>query len=152
MRIPLCLLVLLIYGCSSADTKMNASSISEVSVPDAPNQEPRDTLAPPASKSYEYLFNPLLADRFDFAVGDENGKGSYIGSNGETYNGWYIAVKTAEIYSLGIHTGEDWNGNGGGDTDINQPVYNVAKGIVLKSDNFGFPWGKVILMEHIYLE
>jgi len=152
MRIALCVLVLLIYGCSSADTKMNAGSISTVSVSDAPNQEQMDSVAPPAPKSYEYLFNPMLADRFDFAVGDKNGKGSYIGSNGKTYNGWYIAVKTAETYSLGIHTGEDWNGNGGGNTDINQPVYNIAKGVVLESDDFGFPWGNVIVMEHIYLE
>ena len=152
MRITFSILILLIYGCSGVDTEMNADSISVVLALDAPVQLKQDTIAPPALKSYHQLLNPLLVDGFDFAVGNKDGKGSYIGTNGKTYNGWYIAVKTAETYSLGIHTGEDINGIGGGDTDLGQPVYSIAKGVVLKSGDFGFPWGNVILMEHVYLE
>ena len=52
-----------------------------------------------------------VADGFDFAVGDANGQGSYIdNSTGKEYQGWYVAVQFAEQYSLGTHTGEDWNG------------------------------------------
>lgn len=98
------------------------------------------------------LFSPILANGFDFAVGDKNGKGSYTAPSGKIYNGWYIAVKTAQSYSMGIHTGEDWNGNGGGDTDLGQPVYAVAKGVVLHADDYGFPWGNVVVVEHYYLE
>lgn len=159
MRITIGLLILLIYGCSGTDTQQASSiSISKVSVPDAPVTSLYDSLRDIpeqnllTKKSYEYLFNPLLADGFDYAVGNVDGKGSYLGTNGKTYNGWYVAVKTAETYSLGIHTGEDWNGNGGGDTDKGQPAYAVAKGIVKECNDFGFPWGNVVLMEHVYLE
>ncbi len=104
------------------------------------------------SASWNYLFDPLLCDGFDFPVGNKDGKGSYTSQQGKSYSGWYIAVKTAETYSLGIHTGEDWNGTGGGDTDFGQPVNAVGKGVVLYSEDFGFPWGNTILVEHRYLE
>ena len=58
-----------------------------------------------------YLASDIpIADGFDFAVGDQNGKGSYVDpSTGKRHNGWYIATKFGEQYSLGIHPGEDWN-------------------------------------------
>ena len=39
------------------------------------------------------------------------------------YAGWRIETHFAENYQLGIHTGEDWNGNGGGNTDLGQDVH-----------------------------
>ena len=36
----------------------------------------------------------------------------------------------------GIHTGEDWNGRGGGDTDFGQPVMAVATGKVVVARRF----------------
>lgn len=99
----------------------------------------------------EGLFSPNLADGFDYPIGDKDAKGSYQ-HNGKTHKGWYIATKTGENYSLGIHTGEDWNGKGGGNTDLGQAVYATAKGKVLAAKDYGSPWGNVVLIEHLYIE
>jgi murein DD-endopeptidase MepM/ murein hydrolase activator NlpD len=98
------------------------------------------------------FFDTLLVDGFDFPFGDGDGGGTYTSSDGKKFTGWYIATHAGENYSLGVHTGEDWNGNGGGNTDLGQPVYAVARGRVLASEDFGAPWGNVILVEHHYLE
>src|ERR1044071_6875957 len=59
------------------------------------------------------------ADGFDFAVGDANARGLYKDlATGVEYSGWRINTHFSENYELGIHTGEDWNGNGGGNTDL----------------------------------
>lgn len=101
----------------------------------------------------DQFFHRHVADGFDFPVGNVDGKGSYTSkTDGKTYNGWYIATHTAEEYSLGVHTGEDWNGNGGGNTDLDQPVYAIGKGLVLDADNFGAPWGNIVLIKHWYIE
>jgi len=46
------------------------------------------------------------------------------------------------------HTGEDWNGRGGGDTDLGEPVYAVAHGRVVASDHYTPSWGNLVLIEH----
>ena len=93
------------------------------------------------------------ANGFDFPIGDPNAEGSYRDkATGKEYTGWYIATTFAEEYKLGIHPGEDWNGRGGGATDLGQPVRSVANGRVVTAKDFGRLWGKVILIEHIYYE
>lgn len=108
---------------------------------------------PPAGETQlsAYL-DTLLANGFDFPFGDGDGNGSYTGTDGKKYEGWYIATKTAEEYSLGIHTGEDWNGIGGGNTDMGQPVYATAKGMVISAKDEGSPWGNVVLLRHVYID
>jgi murein DD-endopeptidase MepM/ murein hydrolase activator NlpD len=93
------------------------------------------------------------ADGFDFPVGDANAKGSYVDpATGTTFNGWYIATQFNEEYSLGIHTGEDWNGSGGGNTDLGQQVHAVANGRVTFARACGQPWGNVITIKHYFYE
>ena len=58
----------------------------------------------------------------------------------------------AESYSLGLHTGEDWNGSGGGDTDLGQPVRAIANGKVVYAQEAAAPFGKIVVIEHCYLE
>lgn len=53
---------------------------------------------------------------------------------------------------MGIHTGEDWNGVGGGNTDLGQPVYSIGKGVVVQADNYYSPWGNIVLIDHKFLE
>jgi murein DD-endopeptidase MepM/ murein hydrolase activator NlpD len=93
------------------------------------------------------------ADGFDFPVGDPDGRGSYVDtSTGKRYDGWYTATKFGEEYDLGIHPGEDWNGAGGGDTDLGQEVYAVANGRVVFAQACGRLWGNVVIIEHTFYE
>jgi murein DD-endopeptidase MepM/ murein hydrolase activator NlpD len=93
------------------------------------------------------------ADGFDFPVGDVNAGGPYRDiATGIGYHGWRIATHFAENYELGIHTGEDWNGNGGGNTDLGQNVHAVAHGRVTFAQNYGRLWGNVITIEHYFYE
>ncbi len=78
----------------------------------------------------------FVADGFDFPVGKPNGDGFYK-ARGYTPNG---------------HLGEDWNGRGGGDTDLGAPVYSTANGIVLFAKNYYHGWGNVVIVRHAYQE
>jgi murein DD-endopeptidase MepM/ murein hydrolase activator NlpD len=91
------------------------------------------------------------ADGFDFPIGNPDAEGIYTDkATGKQHNGWYVATRFAEEYSLGIHPGEDWNGAGGGDTDLGQNVYAVANGRVIFAAHCGRLWGNVIIIEHIF--
>ncbi len=82
------------------------------------------------------IASTLMADGFDAPVGKPDGEG-YYRSRGYRANG---------------HLGEDWNGNGGGNTDLGAPVYAVAHGIVVFAQNFGHGWGNVVIVRHAYQE
>lgn len=93
------------------------------------------------------------ADGFDFPTGNAEGTGTYMdAATGMRHNGWRVATQFAEEYSLGIHPGEDWNGAGGGDTDLGQPVHAVAHGRVVFAENCGQPWGNILIIEHTFYE
>ena len=93
-----------------------------------------------------------LADGFDFPVGDPDGGGSYVGPDGRRHEGWYVATSFGEQYALGLHPGEDWNGRGGGNTDLGQPVYAIGAGRVLEAGEFGGGWGRIVVLEHRFRE
>jgi murein DD-endopeptidase MepM/ murein hydrolase activator NlpD len=76
----------------------------------------------------------LLADGFDYPVGKPDGSG-YYKFRGFTPNG---------------HLGEDWNGRGGGDSDLGDPIYNIAHGVVILSENVHQGWGNCIIVRHAY--
>ena len=78
----------------------------------------------------------LLADGFDFPVGKPEADG-YYKSRGFTSNG---------------HLGEDWNGRGGGDSDFGDPIYSVARGVVVISENVRVGWGNCIIIRSAYRE
>ena len=106
-----------------------------------------------ASSFDRWLRNPYpVASGFSFPVGDGEGGGSYSDAGGNRYDGWYVATHLGDAYALGIHTGEDWNGRGGGDTDFGQPVMAVATGKVVVARRFPNPWGFVVMIEHIVLD
>lgn len=77
-----------------------------------------------------------LADGFDIPVGKPDGYGYYV------YRG----------FSPNGHLGEDWNGNGGGNTDEGDPVYSIAHGVVIFSEDYRKGWGNVIIIRHAYRE
>lgn len=76
----------------------------------------------------------LLADSFDFPVGKPEAKG-YHKARGFWPNG---------------HLGEDWDGDGGGDTDLGDPIYAIGRGVVVLSENVKAGWGNVVIIRHAY--
>ncbi|HUF62872.1 MAG TPA: M23 family metallopeptidase [Verrucomicrobiales bacterium] len=76
----------------------------------------------------------ILADGFDFPVGKPDGEGYYI------YRGYWPNG----------HLGEDWNGRGGGNTDLGDPVYSVGHGVVVYSEDYRKGWGNVVIVRHAY--
>ncbi len=77
-----------------------------------------------------------LADGFDSPVG-KGGSGVYHRARGFTPNG---------------HLGEDWNGAGGGDTDLGDPVVATAHGLVVFAQDYRLGWGNVVIVRHAYPE
>ena len=76
-----------------------------------------------------------LADGFGYPVGLD-GK-AYYKARGFRPNG---------------HLGEDWNGKGGGDTDLGAPVYTTGHGVVVFARDYRVGWGNVVIIRHAYLE
>lgn len=91
-------------------------------------------LAVPAATAEQVRVS--LADGFDFPVGKPNADG-YYRSRG-------LRLRAPH------HFGEDWNGRGGGDSDLGSPVYAVADGIVTLAANVRTGWGNVVLTRHAY--
>lgn len=85
------------------------------------------------------LMDSTLCDGFDFPVGDKNGQGIYTAPGGKKYTGWIV-----DKHPDGV--GETWNGKGGGDTDLGQPVCAVAHGRVTDVVD------GVVAIEHRYVE
>lgn len=77
-----------------------------------------------------------LADGFDFPVGKPNGDGYYKARG--------LRLKSPR------HLGEDWNGNGGGNSDLGDPVYTIGHGLVTYADDAKGRWGKVVIVRHAF--
>ena len=77
-----------------------------------------------------------VADGFDFPVGKPDAQGYY---------------KARGFRSHG-HLGEDWDGIGGGDTDLGDPVYSIGDGIVVFARDCHMGWGNVVIVRHSYRE
>ena len=70
-----------------------------------------------------------------------------VGPNGSG-EGYYIA----RGYLPNGHLGDDWNGIKGGDTDLGDPVYSTAHGLVVFAKNYHVGWGNVVIIRHAYYE
>ena len=77
-----------------------------------------------------------LADGFDYPVGKPDAKG-YYKARGFRPNG---------------HLGEDWDGVGGGDTDLGDPIYSIGDGVVVFARDCHMGWGNVVIVRHAYSE
>jgi len=93
------------------------------------------TLALAQTKTQESA-RTRLADGFDIPVGKPNGDG-YYKARGFRPNG---------------HLGEDWNGIKGGNSDLGDPVYSTAHGLVVFARDVHLGWGNVLVIRHIFLE
>ncbi len=74
-----------------------------------------------------------LADGFDFPVGPPDAEGFY----------------DAQPFGGGSdHLGNDWNGDGGGDSDLGTPIHGLAHGLVIDASDHGGGWGGVVRVVH----
>lgn len=78
----------------------------------------------------------LLADGFDYPVGKPNATG-------------YYKARGMRLRPP-VHFGEDWNGTGGGDSDLGDPIYAIADGVVMFAYDCRGGWGRCILLRHAY--
>ncbi len=84
---------------------------------------------------YEAIFanNPTyISNQFDFPVGKPDGANYY----------------KAREFGQSKHLGEDWNGTGGGNTDLGDPVYSVSNGYVTFAKNVCCGWGNIVRVVH----
>jgi murein DD-endopeptidase MepM/ murein hydrolase activator NlpD len=94
-----------------------------------------DTL--PKTIDYLALFrsNPnFIANGFDFPVGKPEARGYY----------------NAQKFGKNNHLGDDWNGVGGGNSDLGDPIYSVANGYVSEVKDYEGGWGNVAQIVHYY--
>jgi len=88
---------------------------------------------------YQKLFEEhkdFISDGFDFPVGPPNAKGYY----------------NAQSFGKNYHLGDDWNGTGGGNTDLGDPIFCIANGYVVSTEHHGSGWGNVIRVIHFQKE
>ncbi len=83
-----------------------------------------------------HIIQVTVADGFEIPVGPKGG-------NGE---GYYVF----RGYAPNAHQGEDWNGNGGGNSDLGDPVNCTANGVVVYSEDYGRSWGNLVIVRHAY--
>jgi murein DD-endopeptidase MepM/ murein hydrolase activator NlpD len=96
------------------------------------------------SETHTDVVIQAVADGFDYPVGKPNGSG---------YNPPSTPIAGCEYLQSTngcgpLHPGIDFNGNGGGDSDLGNPVYAVANGTVVFSGTGSGNWGNIILIEH----
>ncbi len=77
-----------------------------------------------------------LADGFDQPVGKPDADGYY----------------TSRGFRARYHMGEDWNGDGGGNSDLGKPVYATANGLVVFARDMRMAWGNLVIIRHVFLE
>ena len=88
-------------------------------------------------QKYNSLFkkNPeFIATSFDYPIGKPNAKGYY----------------NAQKFKENDHLGDDWNGVGGGNTDLGDPIYAIANGYISFAKDIKGGWGKIIRIIHKY--
>lgn len=98
-----------------------------------PDPEPRQV--EPVHLPSEMAFIKL-ADGFDFPVGKPEAQGYY----------------KAQGFHANGHLGEDWDGIGGGDTDLGDPIYSIGDGVVVFARDCHMGWGNVVIVRHAYRE
>ncbi|NQY06668.1 MAG: M23 family metallopeptidase, partial [Flavobacteriaceae bacterium] len=67
-------------------------------------------------------------------VGKPDGKGYY----------------NAQKFGANYHLGDDWNGVGGGNTDLGDTIYSIGNGYVSEVKDYLGGWGNVVRVVHLY--
>ncbi len=87
----------------------------------------------PIEEKIVETFTPkYIANGFDFPVGKPDAK--------QYYN--------AQPFGENDHLGDDWNGLGGGNTDLGDPIYAIGAGYVKFAEDYGGGWGNIVRIVH----
>lgn len=87
---------------------------------------------PKKPKPVEQPVEYPVAHSFDYPVGKPDAKGYY----------------NAQGFGENAHLGDDWNALTGGNSDLGDPIFSIAHGLVKMAENLGGGWGNVIIVEH----
>ncbi len=80
----------------------------------------------------KFKTNCPVSSGFDFPIGWPNTEGYY----------------NAQKFTENNHLGEDWNGKGGGDSDLGDDVHTCSDGIVFYAGDLKGGWGNVVRILH----
>lgn len=86
---------------------------------------------------YSKLFKEnmeYISNGFDYPVGKPNA------------NGYFNAQKFQE----NNHLGDDWNGVGGGNSDLGDPIYAITNGYISEAKDYKGGWGNVVRIVHLH--
>ncbi|MEM6773017.1 MAG: M23 family metallopeptidase [Bacteroidota bacterium] len=126
----LCLLLVCLAGCSGDQRESANPSLEPIA---KVTKEARLLRTRSDSVSLLFAEQPaFVATGFDYPVGKPNAKAYY----------------NAQPFGENQHLGDDWNGTGGGNTDLGDPVFAIANGYVNFARDIGGGWGNVIRIWH----
>jgi len=86
-------------------------------------------------EKYDSIFNAnphYISTTFDFPVGKPNAKNYF----------------KAREFGQSNHLGEDWNGIGGGNSDLGDPVYSISEGYISFAEHVCCGWGNIVRVVH----
>lgn len=117
-------------GGSMAMVYCNVETNGSKTKPISKEEVSKEQVAPYMS----FFFNnpDFQAHGFDFPVGLPDAVGYY----------------NAQKFGENNHLGDDWNGTGGGNSDLGDPVYAVGNGYVNKVYDAGPGWGNIVRIIH----
>lgn len=122
-------LILVIISCKKKEKALDKTAYS--------NNTPIAIEKPIKQTDYKILFqnNPeYISTCFDFPVGKPNAMGYY----------------NAQKFKKNNHLGDDWNGVGGGNSDLGDAIYTVSNGYVVEAKDYKGGWGNVVRINHLY--
>lgn len=126
-------LLLAVIGCGVSSShppeQSTLATEPEVEVVTEPDWETY-----PDGDPFFYLEQCPSESGFDYPVGPPDAKGYY----------------NAQKFQENNHLGDDWNGVGGGNTDLGDAVYAMGSGVVFFAQDLGMGWGNIVRVVHVY--
>jgi len=138
-------LFILSYTDSNKDSRVPLKSLASAQQADAPLGYPLLNTQKPSPFDHRFIqFNAFERVIIPTATGMSAAMGTRRG--GLSYNAQQYWDQNQE--RGGHHTGDDINGIGGMNTDLGDPVYAIANGIVYFRGEPSLSWGKTIILAH----